>query len=596
VTTRRPGGERRLLRGPPTSWNSRAPDTSDFPLTAQFKHWLSASLFGALASLASSAPVGDGLPEWRNAGGMLFRAHPVEALGPYALFGAEAKTNRLLKFRSLTAEDCVRFHLAVAPRPTRAVRWTEAQGLLTRELLGRVRAVAEWNRATDDLTALPEPELLLIYFHTSNAPPTEAAAQDAILRSFEPFARRVRRIYPGRVEVVVAVARPGVTGAPSPSTVWMTANPERLAEIGLLRGFMPAVTSGLLLTTREGVPIAGGAVRDVFTLARILDHASALLWDLNPENLRTLPDRAHYRRAVRPTQFSEGAAPPEMLANPLRVEMLRRHGIARVDARIELDATGRVTAVTLRSTSEFTAALAETLRDTIRGSDVFVPAIQDGKPVAGSLDYSFVVPPPPDPALAAETAWVQGEARIREPIASWLVLRPIRVVDRVFTSVNRVQSDGTVILNSVTAGTAQLDSFTNDWFDRAGGAASVQPVEGQEQEIDGEKLVWQRISPVHDFVDLARAVGDSDNCVGYAWTEIVSSADTDAWLGIGSDDGLKFWVNGRLVADSWVVRPSRLDDDVVPFRLKTGRNQILVKVQNETAEWSFIARLRVREQ
>ena len=90
--------------------------------------------------------------------------------------------------------------------------------------------------------------------------------------------------------------------------------------------------------------------------------------------------------------------------------------------------------------------------------------------------------------------------------------------------------------------------------------------------------------------------GDSDNCVGYAWTEIMSPADTDAWLGIGSDDGLKVWVNGRLVANSWVVRPSRLGDHVVPFRLKAGRNQILVKVQNDTAAWSFIARLRVREQ
>jgi hypothetical protein len=242
------------------------------------------------------------------------------------------------------------------------------------------------------------------------------------------------------------------------------------------------------------------------------------------------------------------------------------------------------------------AMLANTLSDAIRGSAVFVPAIQDGKPVVGTFDYSFVVPPPPDPQFAAETAWVQGEARVRVPIATWLVLRPIRVAEHFFTTVNHVRSDGTVVLNSVTAGTAQLDSFREDWFDRTGGAASVQPVEGREQEISGEKLVWQRVAPVHDFVNLARVAGDSDYCVGYAWTEIVSLADTDAWLGIGSDDGLKVWVNGRLVVDSWVVRPSRLDDDVAPFRLKAGRNQILVKVQNETAAWSFIARLRVREQ
>jgi hypothetical protein len=565
-------------------------------LTVQLHHWFSAGWFGALVSLASAVETGASLPEWRNDRGERFRAPPVEALGPYALFGAEAKTNRLVKFRALSADDCVRFHRAVAPRPPRAARWTDAQGALTRELLGRVRPVAEGNRAADDLAALPEPELLLIYFHTSHAPPEEAAAQDPILSSFEPFARRVRRVYPGRVEVVVAVVGPGARGLPPASTAWMTADPERLAEVGALREFMRTVTSGLLLITREGVPIAAGAVRDVLALARILDHASALLWDLNPDNRRTLPDRAHYARAVRLTQFAAGAAPPEMLANPVPVDTLRRLGVSRVDARIEIDADGRVTLVTLRSSPEVPAALADMLRATIRGSDVFVPAIQDGKPVAGALDASFVVPPAPDPRLAAETAWVQGEARVTVPIASWLVLRPIRVEERLFTTVNRVRSDGTVVLNSITAGTAKLDSFHDNWFDRNGGAASVQPMAGQEQDVGGVKLVWQRVRPVDGFVDLARGAGDTDYCVGYAWTEVESPADADAWLGIGSDDGLKVWVNGHLLIDSWIVRPSRLDDEVVPLRLKAGKNQILVKVQNETAAWSFIARLRTREQ
>ena len=71
-------------------------------------------------------------------------------------------------------------------------------------------------------------------------------------------------------------------------------------------------------------------------------------------------------------------------------------------------------------------------------------------------------------------------------------------------------------------------------------------------------------------------------------------AETDAWLGIGSDDGLKVWVNGVLVNDRWVRRTSRLDDDVVPFRLRAGKNQLLIKIQNVTGLWSFTCRLRVR--
>lgn len=564
-------------------------------VSVQLHHWILAGWIGVLVSLASATEVGAGLPEWRIDRGNRFRASPVEALGPFALFGPEAGTNRLVKFRALSAEDCVRFHRAIASRPLRAARWTEAQGVLTRELPGRIRPVAEGNSAPDDLASLPEPELLLIYFHTSRASPEESAAQDPILSSFEPFARRVRRVYPGRVEVVVAVGRPGATGLPAASPAWMTADPERLAEVGPLRGFMRTVTSGLLLVTREGVPIASGAVRDVLTLARILDHASALLWDLNSENRRTLPDRAHYGRIVRPAQFSVGTAPPEALASSVPIDMLRRIGVTRLDARLALDPEGRVTVASLRPTPDLPDAIAEMLSAAIRGSNVFLPAIQDGKPVAGVLESSCVVPAAPNPQLAAETAWVQGEARVRVPIASWLALRPIRVEERLFTTVNRVRSDGTVVLNSVTAGTAQLDSFHDDWFDRTGGAASVLPVAGREQEIGGEKLTWQRVRPVDGFVDLAAGAGNSDYCVGYAWTEVEVSEAADAWLGIGSDDGLKVWVNGRRLIDSWIMRPSRLDDDVVQFRLKAGRNQILVKVQNETGAWSFIARLRVRE-
>jgi hypothetical protein len=87
---------------------------------------------------------------------------------------------------------------------------------------------------------------------------------------------------------------------------------------------------------------------------------------------------------------------------------------------------------------------------------------------------------------------------------------------------------------------------------------------------------------------------ERDYTVGYAWAEFESPADTDAWLGLGSDDGVKIWLNGTLVLDKWIRRPSRVDEDVVPLRLRKGPNRMLVKIQNITGEWSFIYRLRLR--
>ncbi len=125
----------------------------------------------------------------------------------------------------------------------------------------------------------------------------------------------------------------------------------------------------------------------------------------------------------------------------------------------------------------------------------------------------------------------------------------------------------------------------------------MQPKEGDKQEIEGNKLKWKRMVPrdggLVDFLDGA-SPGSFDYCIGYAWTEIEVPADTEAWLGIGSDDGLRIWLNGELVSDRWVQRSSRLDDDVVPLRLKKGANQFLIKIQNEKIHWSFTARLRVK--
>jgi hypothetical protein len=68
---------------------------------------------------------------------------------------------------------------------------------------------------------------------------------------------------------------------------------------------------------------------------------------------------------------------------------------------------------------------------------------------------------------------------------------------------------------------------------------------------------------------------------------------TDAWLGLGSDDGVKIWLNGELACDKWVQRPSRVDEDVLALHLKSGANRMLIKIQNVPREWSFIYRLRL---
>ena len=412
---------------------------------------------------------------------------------------------------------------------------------------------------------------------------------------------RVQRVYPGRVATIVGMTRAANLDPKwLPARSWLVIDPARQDELKLVSRLVPSAGAVMILMTRE-VPLLGAPANDLTEIMKFVDGASDLLWQLNPANPRTARDRAHYLRALRPVQWAEAQAGPLLIIDGLRAEVVRPWGVARVDAKIEVGADGAVAQVEILPTSEMPAPLFTPVTEALRRTALFLPAIDQGTPVAGTYNYTKKFEPP-DPKLAADAAWVNGEARVELPIASWLVLKSIKVPEQVFSTIDRVGEDGTVMLKAVTAGSAnkistasQMNAFNSDWF-AAAGAASVRPVAGAKQEVDGEKFAWKAVKPVNGLVDFLgnASPGDLDYCVGYAWTEIEAPEEADAWLGIGSDDGLRIWLNGEPVNDRWIARPSRLDDDVVPLRLKKGKNTFLIKIQNVKGRWSFTCRLRVR--
>jgi len=54
-----------------------------------------------------------------------------------------------------------------------------------------------------------------------------------------------------------------------------------------------------------------------------------------------------------------------------------------------------------------------------------------------------------------------------------------------------------------------------------------------------------------------------------------------------SDDGIKIWLNGRVVHVNDVHRGVDWAVDEVPVYLEAGINRLLVKVDNYTGSWGF---------
>src|SRR6185295_1056162 len=124
-----------------------------------------AFVFLFLSTLADGHAASSG-PEWRDTKGTTFRGEPVEALGPLLLFRADAVSTRFLPMHVFSPEDCVRFFQAVASRPARAARWSEAKGDASREFIGALEWFNPWRGSSQpfDSASVPEPELLIVLF------------------------------------------------------------------------------------------------------------------------------------------------------------------------------------------------------------------------------------------------------------------------------------------------------------------------------------------------------------------------------------------------------------------------------------------------
>jgi CubicO group peptidase (beta-lactamase class C family) len=101
---------------------------------------------------------------------------------------------------------------------------------------------------------------------------------------------------------------------------------------------------------------------------------------------------------------------------------------------------------------------------------------------------------------------------------------------------------------------------------------------------------WKPAKCENGIVDFVNLFGQFNYAMAYALAEIKMDAPAKILVGLGSDDGIKLFVNGTLVHSNWIPRATTPDDDMVTLDLIKGSNQILVKVQNIESGWSFTMR------
>ena len=108
---------------------------------------------------------------------------------------------------------------------------------------------------------------------------------------------------------------------------------------------------------------------------------------------------------------------------------------------------------------------------------------------------------------------------------------------------------------------------------------------------NGLEAAWKKVrGRASGFMALAEMMKPDAQVVIYAAGWVKAPEDMPATMLLGSDDGIRVWINDALVHSNPSYRGATPDQDIVPVRLKKGWNKVLVKILQGDGGWGFYFR------
>ncbi|MGZ5496382.1 MAG: hypothetical protein ACXWFO_06485, partial [Candidatus Aminicenantales bacterium] len=109
---------------------------------------------------------------------------------------------------------------------------------------------------------------------------------------------------------------------------------------------------------------------------------------------------------------------------------------------------------------------------------------------------------------------------------------------------------------------------------------------------NGASVGWRTFkADASGYVRLDDLIRPNEQAIVYGLAYVFSPDDRTASLLLGSDDGVRVWVNGVLVHTNPTYRAAEPDLDRVSVRLVKGWNRVLVKDLQGAGGWGFYLRL-----
>lgn len=352
------------------------------------KHSLITTLALAAAFGFGLAPIASAkMSNWKTSDGNRFKGEPAALLGPLAVFKTGKVNSTRVLLSTLSPADCVRFHNELNSLPTQTEEWANATSTISMEIYRAARRLDGVHLVQADLKGRPEPDYFILFSLVHDRKRTWDTMRYAIddyktlkvqfPTEFEAFFFGERMNDLAYLEVATEFNIP-----------WLLPDLADRNRVDDIREILPDNGPALYFVTRNGVIVDGTASSEEADVKKMMASIRQLLVLDQPGAIGSMKDREYYYRAVQPAVFATGSSDPILVANPINADALRTAGVEKFSASVAVDAEGKVTGVEMSPDNTLTEELSASLSTALTRAR-FVPAVTDGKWVAGSYPYKF---------------------------------------------------------------------------------------------------------------------------------------------------------------------------------------------------------------
>ncbi len=105
---------------------------------------------------------------------------------------------------------------------------------------------------------------------------------------------------------------------------------------------------------------------------------------------------------------------------------------------------------------------------------------------------------------------------------------------------------------------------------------------------NSQRVSWQAYDGKgNEYISLAKIFKPSDEGVAYARRIFNLKNKAVLKIGLGTNDGVKMWINGKLVHENIVGRTALPNEDILSVSFNKGENVVLLKVDQLGGGWGF---------